>query len=276
MEAEKLTKTANDIRILTMKELGHLGVGHVGGCLSVAEMLSVLYFGQMNVDPKNPKMEGRDRLVMSKGHAGPALYATLALKGFFPEELLYTLNTLGTNLPSHCDMQRTPGVDMTAGSLGQGISCAAGMAKAVKIKGEDSWVFCILGDGESQEGQVWEASAFAAQQGLDRLIVLLDYNKMQIDGTVDEINTLGDPALRWESFGFHCQRVDGHDCEALSNAIDSAKAAKGKPSMIICDTVKGKGVSFVEKLGISNHNCTVSKEQLEEALSELGEVRQHG
>ena len=273
MDAEKLTKTANDIRILTMKEIGHLGVGHVGGCLSVAEMLAVLYFDKMNIDPKNPKMEGRDRLVLSKGHAGPALYATLALRGFFDTEMLYTLNRLGTNLPSHCDMLRTPGVDMTAGSLGQGISCAAGMAKAVKTKGEDSWVYCILGDGESQEGQVWEASSFASQQGLDRLIVFLDYNKMQIDGTVDQINTLGDPAARWESFGFHCQRVDGHDCAALSKAIDNAKAEKGRPSMIICDTIKGKGVSFVEKLGVSNHNCPVKPEQLEEALKELGEVR---
>ena len=162
---------------------------------------------------------------------------------------------------------------MTAGSLGQGISCAAGMAKAVKIKKEDSWVYCIIGDGESQEGQVWEASSFAGQQGLDRLIVLLDYNKMQIDGTVEEINTLGDPVKRWESFGFHCQRVDGHDCIALLSAIDNAKKSRGKPSLIVCDTIKGKGVSFVEKLGVSNHNCPVNPEQLEEALKELGDVK---
>jgi len=272
VDKNNLELKAKEIRYHTMDAIGTLGVGHIGGCLSVADVLSVLYFGgHMNIDPKNPKMEGRDRFVMSKGHAGPALYATLALKGFFPMDWLQTLNQPETLLPSHCDMNRTPGVDMTAGSLGQGISCAVGIAKGSKIKKDNATIYCIIGDGEAQEGQVWEASMAAAQFKLDNLVVFLDLNKYQIGGAVDEIMSLLDPVAKWESFGFNVQKVDGHDVAAISAAVDNAKKAKGsnKPSMIILDTVKGKGVSFVEATPATNHNMNVSAEQKAQALKEL-------
>ncbi len=266
---EFLEKTARRIRWLTVDEIGFLGVGHIGGCLSVADVLAVLYFGEMNIDPANPKMEQRDRFVMSKGHAGPALYATLALRGYFPESELRTLNQPGTLLPSHCDMLRTVGVDMTAGSLGQGISCAVGMAKAAKLRGYDNKIFAVIGDGESQEGQVWEASMLAAHLKLDNLIVFLDNNGLQIDGPVDEINSLSNPDKRWEAFGFSVQRVDGHDVEAIRGAIERAKQTAGKPSMIVLDTIKGKGVSFVEAALAGNHNMPLTAEQTAAALAEL-------
>ncbi|MFA9380711.1 MAG: transketolase [Acetanaerobacterium sp.] len=272
MDSEKkaaLQGAAKKIRYLLMDELGHLGVGHVGGSLSIADALAVLYFDKMNIDPQNPKMEGRDRLVMSKGHAGPALYAALAHRGYFDPELLHTLNQPGTLLPSHCDMLLTPGVDMTAGSLGQGISCAVGIAKACKIKGEDSYVYCIIGDGESQEGQVWEASMAAAQFKLDNLIVMLDYNNMQIDGMVDDVNSLRNPAARWEALGFAAFEVDGHDVEAVAKAIDDAKKVSGAPSLIVLRTIKGRGVSFVEQAGFGCHNMTISAEQAQQALREI-------
>ena len=186
-----LEKIAREIRILTVKCIASLGSGHIGGSMSIVDVLTALYYKEMNVDPKNPLMEGRDRLVVSKGHAGPAVYATLAHKGYFPESELYTLNKYGTNLPSHCDMNKTPGVDMTTGSLGQGISCAIGLALGSKIKNDNATIYAIIGDGESQEGQVWEAAFFASHKKLDNLIVFLDYNKMQLDGTLEEVNDSG-------------------------------------------------------------------------------------
>lgn len=272
MDGEKkavLQEAAKQIRCLLMDELGHLGVGHVGGSLSIADALAVLYFDKMNIDPKNPKMENRDRFVLSKGHAGPVLYAALAHRGYFDTTLLHTLNRPGTLLPSHCDMLRTPGIDMTAGSLGQGISCAVGIAKALKIKSKDSYVYCIIGDGESQEGQVWEASMAAAQFKLDNLIVMLDYNNMQIDGMVDDINSLSNPAARWAALGFKTFEVDGHDVEAIAQAIDCAKKVTGAPSLIVLKTIKGKGVSFVMEAGFGSHNMTISPEQTQQALQEL-------
>jgi len=268
---EFLADKAKRIRYLTMDEIGHLGIGHVGGCLSVADVLAVLYFDAMNIDPKNPQAEDRDRLVLSKGHAGPALYAALAERGYFDISWLHTLNQPCTSLPSHCDMLRTPGVDMTAGSLGQGISCAVGMAKAGKVFKKDYTVYCIVGDGESQEGQVWEASMAASHLKLDNLILFLDYNKMQIDGMVEDINTLESPVSRWKAFGYFVQEVDGHDVESVANAIQLAKQQKGLPKMIVLNTVKGKGVSFVEQAGPANHNMTISSEQLEQAFRELAE-----
>lgn len=265
-----LEAKAKEIRYLTVDCIGSLGLGHIGGSLSIADLLAVLYYDAMNVDPANPKMEGRDRLVCSKGHAGPAIYAALASKGFFPKEMLHTLNKPHTNLPSHCDMKRTPGVDMTTGSLGQGISCAVGMAKAAKILKEDSYVYAIIGDGESQEGQVWEATMAATQFKLDNLIVFLDYNKQQIDGFVDEVMTLGNPAERWAAFGFNTYEVDGHDVEAISAAIADAKTKKGAPAMIVMNTTKGKGVSFVETADFC-HFMSLSQEQVAQALSELSE-----
>lgn len=265
-----LTENANEVRKLLIQTIGEAGQGHIGGCLSIADVLTVLYFDEMNVDPENPKMEGRDRLVLSKGHAGPALYCTLALKGFFPVECLMTLNKPHTDFPSHCDMNKTPGIDMTAGSLGQGISCAVGIAKAAKLKGSDEYTYVIIGDGESQEGSVWEASMAAAQYQLDHFIAFLDYNKLQIDGTIDEVMSLIDPEAKWQAFGFNTFRVNGHDVEEISDAIAAAKKKKNsKPSMIILDTVKGKGISFIEAAGAGNHSMPISTEQLEIAMDEL-------
>lgn len=260
---------AKEIRRLTVKAIGGLGVGHIGGCLSIADLLAVLYFEKMNVDETRPDMPGRDRLVLSKGHAGPALYAALALKGFFPVEWLDTLNRPETRLPSHCDMLRTPGIDMTAGSLGQGISCAVGIAKAAKICRGSEMVYAIVGDGECQEGLVWEAAMSAAQFGLDNLIVFVDRNNMQIDGMTDEIMSLGDLPGKLRAFGFDVQEADGHDVQAISNAIDRCKETAGKPHAIVLSTVKGKGVSFAVNAGTGNHNMPVSAEQLEAALLEL-------
>lgn len=267
---EDLKKRSTQIRRMTCECIGNLGVGHVGGCLSIGDVLAVLYFGDvMNIDPKNPKKVGRDRLIVSKGHAGPAVYATLAAKGFFPESELMTLNKLGTNLPSHCDMNRTPGIDMTTGSLGQGFSCAVGIAIGSKIKKDNATIFSIIGDGESQEGQVWEAAMYAANQKLDNLITFLDYNNAQIDGTVDEINSLGCPEKKWAAFGWHAQTIDGHDPEAILKAIAAARLATGKPSIIVMKTIKGKGVSFIEELGVGCHNMPLAGKQLEAALTEL-------
>ncbi|HML38109.1 MAG TPA: transketolase [Bacillota bacterium] len=271
---EFLHEKAREVRKLLIQTIGEFGQGHVGGCLSIVEALTVLYYDQMNIDPRQPKMEGRDRLVLSKGHAGPALYCVLALKGFFPVDWLKTLNRPHTDIPSHCDMNKTPGVDMTAGSLGQGISCAVGIAKAAKIKGSKEYTYVIIGDGESQEGSVWEASMAAAHYKLDHFIAFLDYNKLQIDGTVEEVMGPFNPEAKWQSFGFNTLRIDGHDVKAIGEAIAAAKQEEnGKPSMIIMDTVKGKGISFVEAAGAGNHSMPISKEQVELAIAELSEGR---
>ena len=238
--------------------------------MSIVEILAVLYDKHMQIDPKNPKMEGRDRLVLSKGHAGPALYAALALKGYFPLEELLTLNAPGTKLPSHCDMEKTVGIDMTTGSLGQGFSCAVGIALGSQIKKDGATIYTIIGDGESQEGQIWEAAMLAAHKKLDNLIAFTDYNKLQIDGAVADINNLEPLVDKWRSFGWQVIEVDGHDCGEIDRAIIRAKLQKGRPAMIIAHTVKGKGVSFVEKKGAANHNMPFTAEDLEKALAEIG------
>ena len=270
MEKNKeLRVFAEEIRVETIKELAHLGFGHVGGSMSVVETLAVLYGSQMNYDPKNPTMEQRDRLVMSKGHAGPALYATLALKGFFPLERLKTLNQNGTTLPSHCDRLKTPGVDMTTGSLGQGISMALGLALGAKMRGKDFTTYLILGDGECDEGQVWEGALSAAHLKLDNLIAFVDWNKQQLDGAVDDVLDLGDIGQKFEDFGWHAVEVDGHDVSAIHDAIEDAKSRAGVPSMIVLDTVKGKGWSVTEgRTGI--HHIPITPEQAAAAKKELG------
>lgn len=269
-EIELLNEKCRHIRYLIMDAIGKLGIGHAGGCLSVVEALVILYHKEMRIDPKNPMREGRDRLVMSKGHAGPALYAVLADKGYFDVSELDTLNRPGTNLPSHCDMLRTRGVDMTAGSLGQGISCAVGMAKASKIRKDGARIYVIIGDGESQEGEVWEAAMLAGNLKLDNLIGFTDYNKLQIDGAVEEINNLYPLDGKWMAFGWNVINVeDGHDVDEIFNSIEKAKKSVGKPTMIILNTVKGRGVSFTEALGSANHNMPVTKEQWLKALDEL-------
>lgn len=252
-EFEALERKANQIRRMTIEAIGYLGVGHIGGALSVVEVLTALYYKYMDVSPSEPGKKVRDKLVLSKGHAGPALYAVLADKGFFPVEWLHTLNKCGTRLPSHCDMNRTPGIDMTTGSLGQGISAAVGIALANRLDGIDRKVYLIVGDGESQEGQVWEGAMAAAHYKLDNLIAFTDYNKMQIDGYTRDVMDLGDICGKWDSFGWFTQRVDGHDFAALTAAIERAQREKGRPSMIVLDTVKGKGAFFAEGR-LDNHN----------------------
>ena len=267
-KALELKKFAVNIRKETIRTIGHLGVGHVGGALSICDVLAVLYGGVMNIDPKNPKKEDRDWLVVSKGHAGPAVYATLALKGFFPMEQLMTLNQPGTNLPSHCDMNRTPGIDMTTGSLGQGASSAMGIACGNRVKGLDNYTYLIMGDGESEEGQIWEAALFAGHRKLSHMIAFVDYNKAQIDGTIEEVCNLGDIARKYEEFGWYAQSVDGHDVEAIWQAIENAKAQNEKPSMIVLNTIKGHGISLTEGQ-VGSHNRNMSAEQTEQAIAEL-------
>ncbi len=259
-ELQFLTGKARQLRDDAIETIGTFGVGHIGGVMSVMDALTVIYYSKIkNIDCKNPRKADRDRVIMSKGHAGPAMYVVLADLGYFPREWLKTLNKNGTNLPSHCDMNKTPGIDMTAGSLGQGLSAAAGMALAAKLDNNPATIYCFIGDGESQEGQIWEASMFSASHKLNNLIVLLDYNKMQLDGPVAEINDLAPVEKKWEAFGFFVQSVDGHDLEAISNAIDNAKASIDKPSMIVLNTVKGKGASFAEAAK-NCHSMSISEE----------------
>ncbi len=264
-----LLDKSKEIRRLTMKCIAQLGVGHVGGCLSIVDLLSVLYYSVMNIDPQNPKKEKRDRLIVSKGHCGPAVYAALASKGYFDISELDTLNKFGTNLPSHCDMNKTPGIDMTTGSLGQGFSCSVGIAIGSKLKKDGAYIYSVIGDGESQEGQIWEAAMYAAHKQLDNLIAFTDNNKCQIDGHVHEINSLENLETKWAAFGWNVYSIDGHDVNLIYKTINQAKQIKNKPSMIILNTVKGKGVSFVESAGVSNHNMKISQQQLEIALKEL-------
>lgn len=264
-----LEEKSKHIRRLIIEEIGELGVGHVGGCLSLVETLVVLYNKVMNIDPKNPKLEGRDRFILSKGHAGPALYAVLADRGYFDISELSTLNKPNTNLPSHCDMNKTKGVDMTAGSLGQGISCAVGMAKASKIKRDNAKIYCIIGDGESQEGEVWEAAMSAAHYKLNNLVVFTDYNEIQLDGNVDNIMGVAPLDKKWEAFGWNVTTVNGHKTAEIYEVIEAAGKTNDKPTMIVLNTIKGKGVPFIEAMGYKNHSMNLSKEQRIEALKEL-------
>ena len=265
----EVKKFAVEIRKETIKCIGKLGVGHIGGALSIVDLLAVLYGGEMNVDPEDPKKDDRDMLVVSKGHAGPAVYAALALKGYFPLEMLDTLNRPGTSLPSHCDMNRTPGIDMTTGSLGQGASSAMGIACANRLKGYDNYTYLILGDGEIEEGQVWEATIFANAKKLNKVIAFVDYNKCQIDDYVQDLCALGDIAKKFESFGWYAQNVeDGNDVEQIASAIANAKAQNEKPSVIVLNTVKGKGYSKIEG-SLGSHNMPVDMTMVEEALAEL-------
>lgn len=267
-ELRDLKQKAIDIRRLTIDEIAHLGIGHVGGSVSIIEILTILYYRHLRNNPTNPKDPMRDKFVMSKGHAGPALYAVLADRGFFPQDMLHTLNQGGTNLPSHCDMNRTPGIDMTTGSLGQGLSAAVGIALGHRIQKLPGRVFGLIGDGDTDEGQTWEAAMSAAMFGLSNLIAFTDYNKMQIDGHIDDIMKTDHLADRWTSFGWYTQQVDGHDFEALDAAVLSAMEEKNRPSMIIADTIKGKGVSFCEG-DFKNHNMPITAEQAQEAFAAL-------
>ena len=267
-EKKQLALTACKVRMGIIESTHAAKCGHPGGSLSAADLFTCLYFKEMNVDPQNPQWEDRDRFVLSKGHTAPGLYAALAHRGFFPVEDLTTLRKIDSYLQGHPNMNSVPGVDMSTGSLGQGISAACGMALAAKIKGKNNRVYTLLGDGEIQEGQVWEACMFASHYKLDNLCVIVDNNGLQIDGDVAKVMSPYPIVDKLEAFGFHTQAIDGHDLDAIVAALDAAKAVKGKPSAIVMKTVKGKGVSFMENLA-SWHGVAPNDEQYEQAMAEL-------
>lgn len=270
MTTKELELFALDIRTQIVKAIAKKGGGHIGGSLTLADLLAVLYGNVMKYDPKRPDWDGRDLLISSKGHAGPALYAALALKGFFPMEWLQELNIEGTRLPGHCDRLKVPGIDATTGSLGQGASIAAGAALGLKKQHRDGqYVYCITGDGESAEGQIWEAAAFAGHFHLNNLVFFLDWNKKQIDGTNDEVMSLMDPMKKYEAFGWFTMKVNGADVTEIEDAISYAKQNCGdKPIFIALDVVKGSGVPCIEELE-NNHCIGVPAALAETALSQL-------
>lgn len=263
-----LQKQANIIRKDIVTEVFSAQSGHPGGSLSIADVMTYLYFKEMNVNPEDPKWEDRDRLVLSKGHTCPALYAALARKGFFDPEELPSFRKLGHFLQGHPDMKKIPGIDMSSGSLGQGISAAAGMALAGKISNKSYRVYTILGDGEIEEGQVWEAAMFASHYGLSNLCAIVDWNGLQIDGPVEEVMSPTPIDKKFEAFGFHVVVADGHDFDALEKAFDEAKAVTDKPTAIIVKTVKGKGVSFMENQ-VGWHGKAPNEEQYKQAMADL-------
>ena len=268
MNKLELMKTANEIRKGIVTALHSAKAGHPGGSLSATEIFTYLYFEEMNVDPKDPKKADRDRFVLSKGHTAPGLYSTLAQKGFFPKEDLVTLRHTGSYLQGHPDMKHIPGVDMSSGSLGQGISAAVGMAIAGKLDNADYRVYTLLGDGEIQEGQVWEASMLAAHRKLDNLVVIVDNNNLQIDGEITEVNSPYPIDKKFEAFNFHVINIDGNDFDQIDAAFKEAKTVKGQPTAIIAKTVKGKGVSFMEHQ-VGWHGKAPNDEEYKIAMEEL-------
>jgi len=269
-EKTQLQEIARKIRVDIIEEVHSAKSGHPGGSLSIADIVTYLYFKEMNVDPKNPDMADRDRLVLSKGHTCPALYAVLAEKGFFDVETLKTFRKMGSFLQGHPDMKHTPGVDMSSGSLGQGISAACGMALAAKFDKKDYRVYSILGDGELAEGQVWEAFMFAAHYKLDNLCAIIDRNGLQIDGKTADVMSTEPLEEKMKAFGFNVYVIDAHNFDEIENALTAAKTVKGMPSVIIANSVKGKGVSFMENM-VSWHGSAPNDEQYAQALKDLGE-----
>ncbi|HIY26551.1 MAG TPA: transketolase [Candidatus Acutalibacter pullistercoris] len=269
-ERKDLLVAAAKVRLGILEGVFHAKSGHPGGSLSAADLFTYLYFSELRVDPQNPKDPDRDRFVLSKGHCAPGLYAALALKGYFPWEELSRLRHIGAMLQGHPDMKGTPGVDMSSGSLGQGISAAVGMALAGKMDGKDYRVYTLLGDGECEEGQVWEAAMFAGHRKLDNLCVIVDYNGLQIDGPVEKVAGPAPFEPKFQAFGFETMTIDGHDFDELERAFQAAKACKGKPFAIIMKTVKGKGVSFMENQ-VGWHGKAPNKDEYEVALKELQE-----
>lgn len=268
MNTLELQKVANEVRKGIVTAVHSAKSGHPGGSLSAADIFTYLYFEEMNVDPENPDKADRDRFVLSKGHVAPGLYSTLAQRGFFPVEDLKTLRHVGSYLQGHPDKKHIPGVDMSSGSLGQGISAAVGMALSAKMSGEDYRVYTLLGDGEIQEGQVWEAAMFAGHRALDNLVVIVDNNGLQIDGDIAEVCSPYPIDKKFEAFNFEVINVDAHDFEALADAFAKARATKGKPTAIIAKSVKGKGVSFMENQA-SWHGSAPNDEQYQTAMEEL-------
>ena len=267
-ERNQLAITACKVRMGIIESTHAAKCGHPGGSMSAADLFTYLYFKELNVDPANPKWDDRDRFVLSKGHTAPGLYAALALRGFFPVEDLLTLRKVGSYLQGHPNMNSVPGVDMSTGSLGQGISTACGMALASKVKGKNNRVYTLLGDGEIQEGQVWEACMFASHYKLDNLCVIVDNNGLQIDGNVADVMSPYPIVDKLEAFGFHTQAIDGHDFQAIEAALETAKTVKGRPCAIVMKTVKGKGVSFMENQA-GWHGVAPNDQQYEQAMSEL-------
>jgi|LSQX01.3.fsa_nt_gb transketolase len=265
---KELAKQARKLRKHVIEMLGEAGSGHPGGSLSAADIMTVLYWHEMNIDPARPDWPDRDRFVLSKGHAAPILYAVLAEKGYFPVEELKTLRKIGSHLQGHPDSTKTPGVEVPTGSLGQGLSLANGMALAAKMDGRDYRVYALLGDGELEEGMVWEAAMTSAHYKLDNLVAIVDNNNLQIDGDVREVMGVDDIALRFRSFGWYALDIDGHDLSQIMAALRLARGNKGQPTVIVAHTVKGKGVSFMENQ-VGWHGNAPSKEQTEAALVEL-------
>ncbi len=268
---KQLGTLATRIRMDAVTGVFHAKSGHPGGSLSIADLLAYLYSKELRVDPQNPKWADRDRLVLSKGHCAPALYAALALCGFFPEEELCRLRHTGAMLQGHPDMKGTPGVDMSTGSLGQGVSAAAGMALAAKLGGAEYRTYAILGDGEIEEGQVWEAAMFAAHKKLDNLCLIVDNNNLQIDGTLDEVNSPYPIPEKFAAFGFHVIEINGHDFDEIESALSEARTVKGRPTAIIMKTVKGKGVSYMEN-AVGWHGSAPNAEQYETAMADLKRI----
>ncbi len=264
----ELQKTANEVRKDIVTAVHSAKSGHPGGSLSAADVFTYLYFEEMNVDPKEPKKADRDRFVLSKGHTAPGLYSALAERGFFPKEDLVTLRHVGSHLQGHPCMQHTPGLDMSSGSLGQGISAAVGMALSAKVFGDSYRVYTLLGDGELQEGEVWEASMFASAKNLDNLCVIVDNNNLQIDGTIEEVNSPYPIDEKFQAFGFHVVNIDGHDFDQIRAAFKEARETKGQPTAIVMKTVKGKGVSFMEN-NASWHGSAPNDEQYAVAMADL-------
>lgn len=272
MDKLELMKTANEVRKGIVTAVHSAKAGHPGGSLSAADIFTYLYFEEMNIDPKEPKKADRDRFVLSKGHTAPGLYSALAHRGYFPVEDLKTLRHTGSYLQGHPDMKHIPGVDMSSGSLGQGISAAVGMALAAKLSNEDYRVYTLLGDGEIQEGQVWEASMLAGSRKLDNLVVIVDNNNLQIDGTIEEVNSPYPIDKKFEAFNFHVINVaDGNDMAQLRAAFDEAKTVKGMPTAIVMKTVKGKGVSFMENQ-VGWHGKAPNDEEYAQAMADLEKV----
>ena len=264
----ELQKKATQIRLDILEEVFSASSGHPGGSMSIAEILAFLYFHEMRIDPKNPKWEDRDRFVLSKGHTAPGLYAALAERGFFPTEDLKTFRYIDSYLQGHPDMKGVPGVDMSSGSLGLGVSTACGMALSGKVYNKDYRVYTVLGDGELAEGQVWEAAMFAAHYKLDNLTAFVDFNGLQIDGKITDVMNSTPIDDKFKAFGWNVIVIDGHDIQQIENAVEAAKATKGKPTMILCKTVKGKGVSFMENQA-GWHGKAPNAEQYEQAVAEL-------
>ncbi len=271
MNKLELQKNANEVRKSIVTAVHAAKCGHPGGSLSAADIMTYLYFEEMNVDPQDPKKAGRDRFVLSKGHVAPALYSVLAERGYFEKDELLKLRKTGAMLQGHPDMKGTPGVDMSAGSLGQGISVAVGMALSAKLSGEDYRVYTMLGDGEIQEGQVWEAAMFAGHRNLDNLVVIVDNNNLQIDGSIDEVCSPYPIGEKFAAFNFNVVEIDGHDFDAIDAAFKKAKETKGMPTAIIAKTVKGKSVSFMENQA-SWHGAAPNDEQFAVAMADLEKV----